>query len=1153
MNLKVNTTTSTKEKIVREFGLSTLSINNRTSVFILTGIIVIAGFISYISMPKVLYPEITLPTIYVNTVYPGNSPLDIENLITRPIEKELKPIKGVKEIKSSSVQDVSSIVIEFSEDITLSKALQDVKDAVDRTKRELPNDLENDPAVLELDFSEIPIVTINLSGDFEIDRLKGYAEFLEEEIEVLTEVSRVDISGSVDREIQINVDVYKMQARQVSFDDISSTIRSENLTLSGGNILIGNYRYPLRILAEFKSIEEIANIIVKSKDQNVVYLKEIAQVKDSYVERKSYARLATNRFLSNGSYPVISLRVIKKTGENLIDASAKIQKIIAESKVAYFPKSLNIILSENQADMIKRQLSDLENSIISGVILVVLTLLLFMGFRNAIFVGIAIPLSMFISFMILNMLGITINIVVLFSLILALGMLVDNGIVVIENIYRLKEKGMSNTRAAKEGIGEVAIAIISSTSTTLAAFIPLAFWEGIMGEFMKFLPITLIVVLSSSLFVGLVVNPVIAASFMKLSSTTDQLNKKKLAISAYVLLVLSIPSYFIFDTYLLANLLITTGLIILANTFLFKRVEYWFQNGFLNRLEKGYLHILRKMLQGRNPGITIIATFLFLLLMGWIFYLNIPSVIFFPQADPNYVYIYIEAPLGTDVRSTNNISKTLEKRIYKILAPYKEIIDAIVINTGENTNDPNQTIGSGRDNFTPHKSKITISFISYEKRKEISTSKIIRELAEVVNSFPGIKITTDRDKGGPPVGKPINIEVKGKDYFILTHEAEKVKLLIEQSGIAGLDGLSLDVEIGKPELIVNIDRGKVGRFGVSTGMIGNTFRTALYGQEISKFKDGEEEFPIQLRLDDKYRYDIEALSNQILIFRDNKGKLHQVPISALATLTYSSAFGSVKRKDLDRVVVISSNIIEGYNTNEIVNSIKDLLSTYKAPQGYSFEFTGEQEEQKKSEIFLMKAMAIAVASIFLILVSQFNSAIKPFIIVGSVIFSLIGVLLGLTIFQDDFIVVMTGVGIISLAGVVVNNAIVLIDYIDLVSKRKKKQLGLKEEDKLRSGDFIECLIEGGYARLRPVLLTAITTILGLIPLATGLNIDFFGFYAHFQPNIYIGGPNAAMWGSMAWTIIYGLVFATFLTLLVVPTMCYISYQIDSSLKGVPIK
>ncbi|MEN7548237.1 efflux RND transporter permease subunit [Rapidithrix thailandica] len=1125
------------KKIKREFGLSTLSVNNSTSVFILTGIIVLFGLYSYITMPKEQFPEVVMPTVYVNTIYPGNSPVDIENLITRPIEKELKSIKGVKKINSTSAQDVSVILIEFNEDIEIAKAIQDTKDAVDKSKKELPNDLDEDPQVLEVDLSELPIMMVNLSGDFELDKLKDYAEYLEDEMEALSEVSKVDIIGALDREIQVNADLYKMEAVKITFGDIEKAIANENITMSGGDILTNGYRRSLRVFGEFQNVEEIKNIVVKSEEQNTIYLKDVAEVVDSYVERESFARMATRDFATEGNFPVVTLSVVKRNGENLINATEKIDEILEEAKAHHLPSTLNIEITNSQADHMKLQLSNLENSIISGMLLVVLVLLFFLGFRNALFVGLAIPLSMFMSFMILSALGVSVNMVMLFGLILALGMLVDNAIVVIENIYRLREQGMGTLQAAKEGVGEVASAIISSTATTLAAFVPLAFWPGIMGEFMKYLPITLIIVLTSSLFVGLVINPVVAAGFMKVDNGKEQKNKKNLTVFGIGLAVLSVICFFVAETYTWGNLFMLFALISFANAFVVKKAAYWFQNTLLVRLEKIYLKTLRYALTSWRPYVFLIGTTLFLFFSLGLFSANQPQISLFSDTDPNYVYIYMEAAQGTDVKTTNELTKQVEKRVFEVLEPYSEIVESVVTNVGQNTGNPMESVG--RD-ITPNKSKIAIAFEDFENRNGISTSEIMNKVGEAAKGVPGLKVTTDKEKMGPPVGKPVNIEVTGENYITLIEEAEKIKNIIEHGGVDGLDGLQIEVDLGKPELLVNIDRAKAGRYGLSTGMLAADLRTAIYGKEVSKFKDGEDDYPIQLRLADKYRYDVSSLYDKRLTFRDNKGKFHQIPVSSIADLEYSSTFGSVKRKDLDRMIEVSSNVLEGYNANEIVQQIQALLENHKMPEGYSFKFTGEQEEQQKNQEFLMSALIIAVSAIFLILVSQFNSGIKPFIIVGSVIFSLIGVFLGMALFGDDFVIIMTGVGIISLAGVVVNNAIVLIDYVDLTRNRKRQELGMSEDEHLPSSLFIECLVEGGYTRLRPVLLTAITTVLGLVPLATGLNIDFFGLFAHFKPNIYMGGPNADTWGPMAWTVIYGLVFATFLTLVIVPVMYYIS-------------
>ncbi|MGB0525249.1 MAG: efflux RND transporter permease subunit [Flammeovirgaceae bacterium] len=1127
-----------EEQVKRNFGLSTLAVNNSTSIFILAAIITVVGFLTYVALPKEQYPEIALPTIYVNTPYPGNSPVDIENLITRPLEKEIKPIKGIKKVTSTSIQDVSVIIVEFNEDVDVKDALQDVKDKVDQAKGDLPSDLDNDPTVLELDFSEIPVVIINLSGEFEIDKLKEFAEYLEDEIEPLTEVSKVKISGAVDREIQINADPFKMSALKVTFGDIEQAIAEENMTQSGGDILTNGYRRSLRVDGEFNSVKEIESIIVKSEEVEPIYLRDVAEVVDSYVERDSYARLAKGGDeLSNGSNPVVSVKVIKKSGENLIIADEKIREILERAKEEKFPSNLNIVLTDNQADDMKKQISNLENSIISGVILVVVVLLFFLGLRNAMFVGVAIPLSMLMGFLVIGLTGMTINIVVLFGLILALGMLVDNAIVVIENIYRLMEQGYPPVQAAKEGVGEVALAIISSTATTLAAFVPLAFWGGLMGEFMKYLPITLIIVLSSSLFVGLVINPVVAKAFMKVDNSPVQKNRVRFAIFGVILVVMGGILYFVRDNYTVPNLLMLLGLMGLANAFLLKPMAYWFQNVLLVKLEDWYKKTLRFALTGFRPYLFFFGTIIFLFLSMGMFIVSQPQTILFPDADPLYVYVFTEAPQGTDVKTTDAITKKVEAKVFELIEPYKHIVKSVVTNVGKETLPPNEQ-GGGSD-ITPNKSKISIGFVDYQKRGGINTFDIMKEISVTMKKYGqelGVTISTDKNQEGPPTGKPVNIEVTGEDYIQLIQEADKIKNIIQQSDIAGLDGLKMELAVGKPELLMSVDRAKARRYGLSTMMIVGNMRTSIFGKEVSKFKDGEDEYPINLRLQDEYRYQITNLQEQVITFRDNRGNFHQVPVSAIANLDMTSTFGEVKRKDLERMIAVSSNVLEGYNPNEIVAQITTLLSNHEMPDGIEFKFTGEQEEMAKSMAFLAKAMAIAVCAIFLILVSQFNSAAKPFIIVASVLFSLIGVLLGLSLFGDDFVIIMTGVGIISLAGVVVNNAIVLIDYTELTRKRMKKKHGVAEADHLSTSQFIECLVHAGYTRLRPVLLTAITTVLGLIPLATGLNIDFFGFFARFDADIFMGGENAAVWGPMAWTVIYGLVFATFLTLVIVPVM-----------------
>lgn len=1113
-----------KDTVKRNFGLSSLAVDNRTSIIILSLLIAVMGILAYRSMPKENFPEIVIPTAYINTPYPGNSPIDIENLITRPIEKELKSINGIKDITSTSIQDFSIIVVEFNPEVEVSKAIQDTKDAVDKAKSELPDDLDQDPVVQEVNLSEMPIMFVNISGDYSLDELKSYAEYLQEEIEKLMEINKADIRGALEREIRIDANPFRMEAMNVSFNDISNAVQAENVTISGGNIRANEFRRSLRVQGEFERVDEIKDIIIKDEDQRIVYLSDVATVTDTYEERESYAR--------ESLLPVVTLEVVKRSGENLIDAADKIKAIITDAEQNRFPADLNISISNDQSKNTRNQVSNLENSIVLGVLLVVLVLTFFLGLRNALFVGIAIPLSMFMAFMILSALGITINMIVLFSLILALGMLVDNGIVVVENIYRLMQEGYSPIRAAKEGVGEVAWPIITSTATTLAAFVPLAFWGGIIGEFMRYLPITLIIVLSSSLFVGLVVNPVLTAIFMKTHAQDKVKSKKKMWIWAGAFAVIAILFYF--TGYIaVGNLLLLLALLIPFNVYALDPAVDWFQDVFLVKLENGYYNTLRYSLTGKRPYAFLFGTVLLLVVSLGLLWVKSPKVDFFPVNEPNYVNIFIEKPIGTDIETTNAFTKKLEREIIALMEPYDFMVESVIANVGAGASDP----GAGpQPGVTPHKAKITVSFEEYENRQGESTAELMELIRDEVENYAGAQITVDKNRNGPPVGKPINLEVSGENYEQLIALTEKIVAQIEEASIPGIEELKTDLETGKPEVLIDIDREKARRYGLSTSRIAQELRTALFGLEVSRFKEGEEEYPIQLRLEDRYRYDLEALVNRSITFRNNKGQMRQVPISAVANVEYSSTYGSVRRKDLDRVISIYSNVKEDYNANETVQQIQQVVADMEIPEGYAVKFGGEQEEQAKSADFLGRAMMIAVFMIFLIIVAQFNSVLTPFIIMASVVLSTIGVFLGLVIFDMNFVVVMTGIGIISLAGVVVNNAIVLIDYTDLIRQRRRAELEIPEDGRLPYEELLSSIIDGGKTRLRPVLLTAVTTVLGLIPLAIGMNINFATLLSDFDPQIYVGGDNAIFWGPMAWTVIFGLVFATFLTLVIVPVM-----------------
>ena len=1132
-------------EIIKEFRLSSWAVNNKISVYVIIGIITFIGINSYDSMPKESFPEVKQPIVYINTAYPGNSPVDMENLVSRPIEKEINTISGLKKLTSTNIQDFSIIVAEFELSIKGEKAVLEVKDAIDRAKIDLPNDLPADPSVMEMDFSEFPVMNVNVSGDYPQNKLKEYAEHLQDEIENLSAISSVDITGLSEEEVAVSIDRVKMEALEISLYDVESAIINENVTMSGGDIksIEGSNitRRNIRIDGEFKDWRDLENIIIKNEFQNIVYLRDIGSVSFGQKEATSYARL-------NGN-PVVTLDIKKKSGGNLIEAAASIQNIVKKAKTGIFPKDLDVVITNDQSKMTKNMITNLENSIIMGVLLVVGVLVFFLGVRNSLFVGIAIPLSMLMGIAILNFSGTTLNMMVLFSLILALGMLVDNGIVIVENVYRLySEKGKTKDQASKEGTGEVASAIIASTATTVAAFIPLMFWPSLMGEFFKYLPITLIIVLSSSLFVALVVNPVLTSDLIKIGNSERSANRK-FWIRNGILFLISILLY-LGTTGIAGGLFLAAVLISILNRYGLTPGGNWFMQKMMPRIENRYAQFIKYALTGWKPILFMIGMIIVFIVSMMTFALNPPPIVFFPDNQPNYVNIFIETPLGTDIETTNKISKDLESRITKAVQKDSVIIEAILTQVGEKTADPNE--GSPNMGSSPNKARITVSFFEYEKRvflSDVNTSDIMSNIKDATKDFPKAQITVGKDNMGPPVGKPINVEVKGENYLTLIEEVEKIKKKMEDANLKGVDQLKTDLELGKPMLEVSINQESARRFGLSTMQIAGTIRTALLGKEISKYKQGEDDYKIQLRFKDEYRYNLNNLLNTRITFRNPaNGQISQVPISAVATAKYNSTYGSIKRKDMERVISIYSEVEEGANANELVTQFKDLLSDHEIREGYEFKFTGEQEEQAESMAFLGGAMLIAVFLIFLIIVSQFNSIAGPFIILLSVVMSTVGVFLAFSITQTTFSAMMSGIGIISLAGIVVNNAIVLIDYTNLLRRRKRAAKGMEQKEVLSISEIKDTIIESGRTRLRPVLLTAITTVLGLFPLAIGLNINFVGLLSQGNAELYWGGQNADFWGPMAWAVIYGLIFSTFLTLVIVPVMYYLMDRLTISVK-----
>lgn len=1125
-----------KNKNIRNFGLTTASIKNRNTVVLLTIVLAFYGLFTYINLPKESFPDIKIPNIFIKTIYPGNPPVDMENLITRPLEKEIKTIKGVNKFTSTSSQDNSDIVVEFKSDYDIKKALQDVKDAVDAAKSEMPDDLDMDPIVKELDASEFPIVSINLSGDFSMEELRIISDDIKDEIEAVPQISKVEVKGLNDRQININIDKGKMKANNISFKSIEDAINFENKSISGGDLVSNYTRRSVRVDGEFKSIDEMNDIIIKHEKGNIVYLRDIIEdgkVKDGYVDPLTFARL--NR------HNVVSLSVVKKSGENLIAATENIKELLESSRrTGLIPSNMHIEITNDMSDQVKNQVNNLENSIIMGMIFVIIVLFFFLGLRNSLFVGFAIPMSMLISFVVLGIMGYTVNMMTLFGLVLALGMLVDNAIVVVENIYRFIDRGYDTFEATRQAVGEIAWPIIASTATTLAAFLPLIFWPGMMGSFMGLLPITLIIVLTSSLFVALVIVPTFVVIILKKGNNETQPELKKVIKILIAMAVIWALGFFA-NVMWLANFTMFMALLLVANyLFLYKWSER-FQAKFLVWLENYYLKVLNWALKGNMPRYLLGGGFI-LLIATFIFFGNSGSkILFFPENQPRYLNVTMKLPIGTDIDSTNIFADYIDKKVNRIIEKDSAILKSVLTIVGRGAvGEREQTFGN-----SPEKALITITFIDFDKRGEHRSSvEIMQELSDsLVGKYPGIQISVEKNKMGPPTGKPINIEIEGKEYNQLIHYTDSVMAFLENIAVPGVEGLKRDLDNGKPELIVHVDREKARRYGLSTAQIAMALRTSLFGKDISDFKDGEDKYPIRLRYSREYRDNISALLNQNITFRNNQGKMLEIPMSSVATIQYSNTYGSVNRKDMKRVITIYSNILEGYNANVINAQLRKLLVNFNLPEGYSISFTGEQEDQAEAQDFLAGALVTALALIFLILVTQFNSFAKPVIIMISVLFSTIGVFGGLATFTMDFVVIMTGIGIISLAGIVVNNAIVLIDYIDLLKDQRREELGLNKEDNLEIQDSIDCVINAGKTRLRPVLLTAITTVLGLLPMAVGLNISFGGLLTDLAPDIYFGGENADFWGPMAWTVIFGLSFATFLTLILVPAMYVVGNKI----------
>ncbi len=1056
-------------------------------------------------------------------------------LVTKQLEKQLKSLKGLKKVTSNTQQNVSVITAEFNANINIRDAKQDVKDAVDKAKQDLPQNDNNlkESDISDIDVADLPILYINISGNYSLKKLKEYADNLKDDIEGMKEISKVDEVGALSPNIQINVDINKMTAAQISYNDIIQAIGNENVISSAGTIKTDGLQRTIDIKEDFKSADEVQALVIRNPQGRAVYLRDIAQVVDGFQDQISYARLKTP---NNPNFKnVITLNVSKRSGENLIEASDKIYDIIKQKQAHVFPRGLDITVTGDQSDKTRSTLNDLINTIVIGFILVTIILMFFMGSTNAIFVALSVPLSCFIAFLIMPVIGFTLNMIVLFSFLLALGIVVDDAIVVIENTHRIFGNGkMPIKQAAKIAAGEVFMPVFSGTMTTLAPFIPLAFWNSLIGHFMFFLPITLIITLLASLVVAYIMNPVFAVDFMKPHHEGEHDNPKfdrKVIRSLIFLAVAAVFGYLINRG--IGNFVVFATILYLFNHFVLLKVIDRFQSNVWPRFQSWYARRLEWAVQ-RPWQILGGLIVLFFLTIGFLMARS-PKVDFFPTSDPNFVYVYVTMPVGTDQGYTNQVVSQLEKQVAKVAEPDKDIVSSIISNVSVGVTDP-----TDEDQGTYYnKGKITVAFVEFGKRNGKDTKKVMERIRSAVNGVPGAQIAVAQENSGPPVQKDIDIEIAGDNLDTLVKTADNLKNYINKQNIGGIEGLQPDVRNDKPEIVFDINRERANREGITTSQINQALFTSVYGAKASDYRNTtEDNYEIDVRAQEDQRNNIDALRNLKITYRDlaTGGSIRQVPISAFTDIRYTNTYVNIKHKQQRRVISLISNVIKPqFNANEVVANIQQAIGTFKAPEGVSISMGGGQEDQAEAATFLGTAMMISFGLILIILMALFNSVGKTLIILSEIFFSIIGVLLGLSIFGMNISIVMTGVGIIALAGVVVRNGILLVEFTDMLIAQ--------------GASLHDAVVEAARTRMTPVLLTASAAILGLIPLAVGFNIDFAGLFTSFKPHIYFGGDNVAFWGPLSWTMIFGLGFATIITLILVPCMYIIRVRLKDRISG----
>jgi len=1016
--------------------ISRKAVDRPVLVTLITILLVLLGIIGLRNLPLEEYPKINVPWIVVAIPYPGAAAEDVEQNVTVKVDEKLNGIKHLKRLESSAWEGVSVHAIELYEKADKQDALTDVKDKIDQIKRDFPEDVE-EPVIEDIAFDNVPIILVNVTGEIDLLTLKEIAKDIKIEIEAVPGVREVAFYGGLEQEVQVQVDPRKMEQYGLSYSKLISALQQQNTNLPGGYLKLNSFEYLVRTEGKFKDVQDIGSAVVDVKAGHPIFLRDVAEIKDTNKKIESYSRY-------NGK-PSVSLVVYKQTEINMLNTTGAIKQIAAKHNLR-MPEAVRVTTSMDKGDDISLMVRQLSSNALYGLLFVLVTLMIFMGLRNAIIVAIAIPFSLVIGFLLMWIFGFTLNMITIFSTILIVGLVVDGAMIVGENIYHHFEQGLNPVDAAKEGISEVGTAVISADMTTISAFIPMIFIAGIMGQIMSFMPWVVIFALIGSIIIDHLTLPMIASKYMRLSNQGKKMNR-------------------------------------------FARI-FFIGNRFFRFLTRYYKPVLRWALFHRKTVISvgILAFFVALFILGS----GVIKIDFFPKEEMGRFNINIELPVGSTVEKTNRISRQIEKMIAQV-PEVKEYVSTIG-DTGMIMADLTETAGGSGSG--PEFGKILINIGNDSERKR-SQAEVIKEVDLMLAEIPGIRYSFFEVEMGPPVGRPVAIQISGEDI----QELKKLSQIVEGhlDVIPGTRNVQNSFQESKPQVSIKVDRTKAAKHGISAQEITFQVMAAFLGYEATEIMLGDELVDVRVINKEVHRRNFEDVLNTPIFSMAGM----KVPLSQLARVEITKGINRIQRRNLRRSVTVGSDVEEGYTPQDIFSSLQERMESTPPPQGYVLEYGGEEEERKRSFESITRVMFLGLILIFFVLTAQFDSFKQPLVILFTVPLSIIGVVTGLLLTRLTFSF-MAFVGVVALVGVVVNDGIVLVDFIN---QRRR-----------RGVDIISAILDAGPRRLRPVILTTVTTIGGLLPITLNL------------------GGGGKFWAPLGVTIIFGLLFATMLTLVVVPSL-----------------